>query len=69
MKILKNISRANIKTIFRGREFNLPAKHSMGIDEKDEEQKALYDFITQTYGFVIDITVNYLKKEEHENIT
>lgn len=72
MKILKNIGRSNIKTIFRGREIKLPAKHSLTLDWDDEEHRALYYHLTGIFGFVIDITKRVLaekggEKNEDEN--
>ena len=58
MKVLKNLSRLNVETIFRGRKISLPAKHSLTLDD-DEESKALAKYLLETYGFIIDISSLY----------
>lgn len=51
-----------MNTIFRGRNISLPAKHSMILDEKDEEELALYRYLTQTFDFVIDISQRFMER-------
>ena len=56
-RILKNASRNNLQTIFRGRKIYFLSKHSKEYDWKDEEHQAEYYHWTTIYeGLVIDIT-------------
>lgn len=63
MRIIKNVSRTNVKTIFRGRKIELPAKHSLSLDWEREEDRALYYYLTKVYDFVIDITSRILEEK------
>lgn len=54
-KILRNPSRQNIVTIFRGREVTFRAKHSKKFDMEDEEQSALFFFLKETYEFLYEL--------------
>ena len=63
MRVLKNFSRVNINTIFRGRKIVLPGKKALTLlnYDTDEEDRALYAYLTQIYGFVLDITDRIIK--------
>lgn len=37
------------------------AKHSMILNEKDEEEKALYHFLTGTCDYIIDISTRFME--------
>lgn len=47
---------------------SLPGKHSMALDVDDEEQKALYFHLRQTYDFLVDLTVNIEKYEKQNSL-
>lgn len=59
MRVIKNPTRTNVETIFRGRKVSLPGKHSKIYHdyEINEEERAEYQHLMQIYGFLIDITV------------
>ena len=59
--IIKNLSRNSINTTFRGKRITLKGKNSLSLNGEDEEELALYHHLTQTFGFVIDITRNVNK--------
>lgn len=62
MKVLKNLSRKRVETIFRGRKITFMPKHSMVLEE-NEEGIALARHLLGTYGFIIDRTALFEKKE------
>ena len=61
IKVIKNVSRKDVELIFRGRKISMPAKHSMILNEKDEGEKALYNFLTQTCDYIIDISTRFME--------
>jgi len=55
-RVLKNPTRKNLKTIFRGRTIEFRPKHSKIFDWEDEEKRAEYAHWITIYGFCYDIT-------------
>lgn len=55
-RCLKNYKRIGVKNIFRGREVWFGPKQSQMFDMDDEEERALYYFWKERYGFIDDIT-------------
>jgi hypothetical protein len=56
MIVLKNINgSAKVDTIFRGRKVVIKPKHSLILPD-GEEGKAEAQYLTSTFGFVLDIT-------------
>ena len=55
-KVLKNYTRERVTNIFRGGEVYFGPKESKKFDLKDEEERALYYFWKERYGFIQDIT-------------
>lgn len=63
MKVLKNITRTDLKTSFRGRQLSFIRKHSKIYDWDKEEDKAEYKHWLSIYGgIIIDITANIRPK-------
>lgn len=59
-RVLKNYKKIGVKNIFRGREVWFGPKEARRFDLEDEEQKALYFFWKDRYGFIED----YMKAGE-----
>jgi hypothetical protein len=57
-RILKNYSKKSIKINFRGHDVYFKAKAGVKFNLDDEEERALYNFWKERYGFIGDITVN-----------
>lgn len=56
MIVLKNINGGvTVNTVFRGRKIVIKPRHSLVL-KSDEEGKAEAQYLTSTYGFVVDIT-------------
>jgi len=53
---LRNISRTNISTNFRGHIIEVKPKQLLVLDRHNEEHKALSTYLTHTFGFVIDVS-------------
>ena len=60
IRVLKNGSRSNLKTIFRGMKKEFHAKHSKIFDFDEEEDRAEYAHWTGIYGFLYDITMRVM---------
>jgi hypothetical protein len=69
MKIIKNPSFSKVQTIFRGKMVTVPARCSYACPD-GEEGEALFTYLTQTYGFLIDKTpkVSYKAPKTNEEI-
>ena len=65
MKVLKNLSKLTVKTIFRGREIVFLPKRSMVLGD-GEEDIALARHLTGIYDFIIDRTSLFEKGGEHK---
>jgi hypothetical protein len=70
MIVLKNINGGTtVSTIFRGRKITVKPRHSLVL-KSDEEGKAEAQYLTSTYGFVVDITKLVVgEKGQNENIS
>jgi len=64
MRVLKNGSQNNLKTIFRGRKIEFRAKHSKVLDWNEEEDRAEYKHWTELYSFIYDITKRVMDERE-----
>ena len=64
MRVLKNGSLKNLKTIFRGRKIEFRAKHSKVFDWSREEDRAEYKHWLNIYTFLYDITKRVLDERE-----
>ena len=53
--VLKNPLRQHVKGSFRGREVLFKSKAGLSFDMEDEEQKALFFYWKETYGFLYEI--------------
>ncbi len=59
-RIIQNINgKATVRTMFRGRQVELKPKHSIKLDHNNEEERALYEHLLGTFGFVVDRTAIY----------
>ena len=54
-RILKNISRNTVQTIYHGRVYVIKSKGSLSLDHDGQDEQAA-DYLLQTYGFLQDIT-------------
>lgn len=54
LRVLKNVSKTGLKQNFRGREVWFGPKQSQTFDLDDEEEKALFNFWQERFGYFVD---------------
>lgn len=63
IKYLKNHSRNAVNSHFRSKDVYFGPKKSQSFDMEDEEQKELYFYWINTFGFIQDITVKIAERK------